>query len=236
MALFLFVTSWCSVAMDGRIKLVLAFRLLLTYSAQCCKDIQVATKIRVLHSGTLSKTPDFSRKFCFGILIVEMCHWHSSRKVSTSSVINWTVIVCVCHWPTKLIIPLISDSWPLQFITCDHQALSAARYSHAGQLATADCCREWLSSVFAVIVNCVAVGSQFISNFQTGQGRQLKQKWEKIYSMLLCLTISISTVMVLILLCCLFSMTEFEYRCNYYLVNPMIDIRDQQWLRLCLSV
>jgi len=74
MALFLFVTSWCSIAMDGRIELIFTCRLLLTYSAQCCKEIQVATKIRILHSGTLSKTPDFSTKFCFGILIVETHH------------------------------------------------------------------------------------------------------------------------------------------------------------------
>ena len=74
MALFLFVTSWCSIAMDGWIELVLTCRLLLTYPTQCCKEIQVATKIRILHSGTLSKTPDFSTKFCFGILIVETHH------------------------------------------------------------------------------------------------------------------------------------------------------------------
>jgi len=42
---------------------------------------------------------------------------------------------------TKLTIPPSSDSRPLQFITCDRQALSTARYSRAGQLATADTCK-----------------------------------------------------------------------------------------------
>ena len=41
---------------------------------------------------------------------------------------------------TKLTIPPSSESRPLQLITCDRQALSTARHSRAGQLATADTC------------------------------------------------------------------------------------------------
>jgi len=37
---------------------VLACRLLSTYPALCCEEIQVSTKIMVLPSGTLSHTPD----------------------------------------------------------------------------------------------------------------------------------------------------------------------------------
>ena len=40
----------------------------------------------------------------------------------------------------KLILPSSSDRRPLQFITRDRQALSTARYSRAGRLATADIC------------------------------------------------------------------------------------------------
>ena len=41
---------------------------------------------------------------------------------------------------TKMTIPLSSDARPLQFITGDRHALSTARYSRAGQLATATTC------------------------------------------------------------------------------------------------
>ena len=42
---------------------------------------------------------------------------------------------------TKLTVRPSSDARPLQFKLCARQALSTARYSRAGQLATADTCR-----------------------------------------------------------------------------------------------
>ena len=78
----------------------------------------------------MSQTPDF----CFGISIVERAiilateRWRSERDKFHR------------RRSTKLITPPSSDSRPLQSITCDRQALSTARYSRAGQLATADTC------------------------------------------------------------------------------------------------
>jgi len=51
----------------------------------------LSTKIRVLHSGTLSQTQTL-RIFYHGMSIVETCYQLSSRKVDAQSVINWTVV------------------------------------------------------------------------------------------------------------------------------------------------
>jgi len=50
--------SRCSTETDGRIDLILAWRLLLTSPTLCCQEIQLSTKIRILLSGTFSETPD----------------------------------------------------------------------------------------------------------------------------------------------------------------------------------
>ena len=46
----------------------------------CYKEIQISTKIRVLPSGSLFKTPDF-RTFRHGTSIVATCCQHSSTKM-----------------------------------------------------------------------------------------------------------------------------------------------------------
>jgi len=61
MALCLSVTNRCSIKTDERIGLVLALTLLSTYPTLCYKKIQVSTKIRVLPSGTLSRTPELEK-------------------------------------------------------------------------------------------------------------------------------------------------------------------------------
>ena len=57
----------------------------------CCKEIQVPSKIRALHSGTLLRTLDLEQ-FRHGKSIVEVCYQLSSRKVDAQTVINWAVV------------------------------------------------------------------------------------------------------------------------------------------------
>jgi len=75
-----------------------------------CKEIQVSTKIRVLTSGILSKTPDLEN-FSFA--------YRSSRCVIDLAREGWTLICDKLdrHRSTKSTVPPSSDSRPLQFIT-----------------------------------------------------------------------------------------------------------------------
>ena len=67
---------------------VLACRLLSTYPALCCEEIQVSTKIMVLPSGTLSHTPDLEEILLCHISVVDLAR----DEVDAPSVINWTVV------------------------------------------------------------------------------------------------------------------------------------------------
>ena len=68
-------------------------------------------------------------KFCQGISIVEMYHQLNSAKLDAQSMINWTVTSqLVGHTSTTVVYHR------------DHQALSTARFHHAGQLVTANTC------------------------------------------------------------------------------------------------
>jgi len=81
--------------------------------------------------------PNFGlREFCFGISIVETCCRFSSTKGGRSEGDKLD-----SRRSTKLTVSPSSDARPLEFITGDRQALSTARYSRAGQLATADTCK-----------------------------------------------------------------------------------------------
>jgi len=86
--------------------------------------------------------PNFGlREFCFGMSIVETCCRFSSTKGGRSEGDKLD-----SRRSTKLTVSPSSDARPLEFITGDRQALSTARYSRAGQLATAD---TFVSSVTA---------------------------------------------------------------------------------------
>jgi len=52
------VTSRCSIEMDRRMELFLAYGFLSTSPTLRCKRIQISTEIRILPSGTLFETPD----------------------------------------------------------------------------------------------------------------------------------------------------------------------------------
>jgi len=92
----------CSVEADGLIKLV--------FGNTVFKEIQVSTKIRVLTSGILSKTPDLEN---FSLA------YRSSRCVIDLAREGWTLICDKLdrHRSTKSTVPPSSDSRPLQFIT-----------------------------------------------------------------------------------------------------------------------
>jgi len=92
----------CSVEVDGLIKLV--------FGNTVFKEIQVSTKIRVLTSGILSKTPDLEN---FSLA------YRSSRCVIDLAREGWTLICDKLdrHRSTKSTVPPSSDSRPLQFIT-----------------------------------------------------------------------------------------------------------------------
>jgi len=56
------------------------------------EEIQKSTKIRVLPSGTFSRTPAYpSSNVLSAAINLARERWTSSRKVDAQSVINWTV-------------------------------------------------------------------------------------------------------------------------------------------------
>jgi len=110
----------------------LARRLLSAYPTLRFQKIQVYTKRRALPCGNLSQTPEFE-SFSFGTSIVETCYQLSSRKADAQSVINWTVVVDNTSELRRQTTVVYHS---------DRQALSTARYSRSGQLATADACRH----------------------------------------------------------------------------------------------
>ena len=116
-----------------------ARRLLSTSPTLWFKEIQISTKIKVLHSGTFSQAPDF-RKFRHCISIVE-------RAINLARE-RWTLRA----WSTgPSSVNLINNTSELRRSTTlvyrrDRQALSTARFCRAGQLATAGtCCNNWLT-------------------------------------------------------------------------------------------
>jgi len=85
------VTSRCSIEMDGRIDLLLTWRLLSTGPTPYNKEVQVSRKNKGTSLGNFAPNSGF-RKFRHCISIVEACYKLSSRKVHAQIVINWTVV------------------------------------------------------------------------------------------------------------------------------------------------
>ena len=103
----------CSVEVDGLIKLV--------FGNTVFKEIQVSTKIRVLTSGILSKTPDlenFSLAYRSSRCVIDLV-----EKGGRSYVINWTVIGQLSRQYLRA--PTVDRC----SLSRDRQALSTARWS-----------------------------------------------------------------------------------------------------------
>jgi len=91
----------------------------------------ISKKTRALPSGNLSQTSDFEN---FSAV------YRSSKRVIDLARERWTLIARYKldrRRSTKLTIPPSSDARPLGYHS-NHQALSAAQFPRAGQLATAD--------------------------------------------------------------------------------------------------
>jgi len=134
----------------------LACRLLSTYYTLCCMEAQVGlyTKVRVLPSGTLSQSPDlenFVPTYRSWKRVVDLArHGGRSERDKLDR-----------RRSTKLTVPPSSDARPVVYRS-DRQALSTARYSRAGHLATAgtsnSChCFILLRSLCSLVKVCAVV-------------------------------------------------------------------------------
>ena len=104
----------------GPVSVYVCLSVLSVYPTLCFREIQVSTKIGVLPPGTVSQRHIDRRN----VLSTWLEKGGSSERDKLDR-----------RRSTKLIIPPSSDSRPLQFITGDRQALSAARYSRAGRIS-----------------------------------------------------------------------------------------------------
>jgi len=82
LSVYVSVTRRYCIETAARIELVFcsAYRLPSTYATLCSKEIKVSRKIRVLPSGTLSKTLYGLGKFRHGMLTVSECHMYKRQR------------------------------------------------------------------------------------------------------------------------------------------------------------